>query len=59
MTMHGKQIFARTIGIQKKEIHGYYAYFRDNKATIILKSFKMHDNVRHFFFVKLKPESKK
>ena len=57
MTMHGKQIFARIIGIKKKkEIDGYYAYFRDNKAAIILKSFKMHDNERQFF-VKLKPKS--
>ena len=39
MTMHEKQILhvARAIGIQNK-IEGNCTFFRDNKATIFLKS---------------------
>ena len=40
-TMQEKQILPRAIKIQKMKFGGNYAFFRDNQATIILKSFKI------------------
>ena len=41
LTTQEKQILARAAGIQK-EIWGYYhTFFRDNQATIMLKSFDL------------------
>ena len=48
MTMQEKQILAIANGIQKKN-GGNQAIFRDNKATIILKSPKIQSNVWHFY----------
>ena len=43
MTFRGKQILAKKIG-------GNHAFFRDNKATIILNNSKIQSNVLRFFF---------
>ena len=48
MTMRENQILGRAIEIQK-ENWGNHTFFRDNEATIILKSAKMQSNVWHFF----------
>ena len=59
MTMREKQILARTrdplilsrqgLLKSKKKIGGNHAFFRDNLATIFLKSAKIQSNVWHFF----------
>ena len=49
MTMREKQILLRAVEIQK-ENWGNHAFFRDNEATIILKSSKIQGNVWRFFF---------
>ena len=47
MTMRGKQILARAIGIQKENwVSG--TFFGDNEATIILKNGRIQSNVWRF-----------
>ena len=46
MTMREKQIVTRAIEIQKAKLAGgNYEFFRDNQATVLLKSAKIQINV--------------
>ena len=48
--MQDEQMLARALFKPKKKIWGNHAFFRDNLATIGLKSANIQSNVCFFFF---------